>query len=216
MTSQLTFTILQYNIKNKKKSTMMSFLINSRIKKDDLLIIQKSWRNVCVLTFYNSFNIDFHLFYEDIENVKICFYINTRINVDNWFINYVFDDVCIIRIKIANKRWINVHNVYNVSLNFYASHSSLTIIEIVKNHLNDDEKHIFFERFQSASFAVKRRDKINSTQCNESIFECRSTNLNSARFIRRHYYLKNASFSKHDWLIIHDKKITTKVHSLHD
>jgi hypothetical protein len=48
MTSQSTFAILQYNIKNKKKSTMISFLIDSRIKKYDLLTIQKSWRNVCV------------------------------------------------------------------------------------------------------------------------------------------------------------------------
>jgi hypothetical protein len=39
----------------------MSLLINSRIKRYDLLTIQKSWRNVCVSTFYNSFNIDFHL-----------------------------------------------------------------------------------------------------------------------------------------------------------
>ncbi len=123
----------------------MSFLIDSRIKKYDLLTIQKSWHKVCVSTFYNSFNIDFYLLYEDIENVKICFYVNTRIHIDHWSVNYVFDDVCIIRIKIANKKWINVHNVYNASLNFYALRNSLTIIEIVRNHLNNDEKHIFWE-----------------------------------------------------------------------
>jgi hypothetical protein len=148
--------------------------------------------------FYNLFNIDFHLFYENIENVKIFFYVNTRIHIDYWFIDYVFNDVSIIWIKIANKKWINVHNVYNAFFDFYALRNSLTIIEIVKNCLNDDEKHIFFERFQSASFAVKRRDKINLTRCNESAFKCRSTNLTSIRFIRKHYYLKDASFSKHD------------------
>jgi hypothetical protein len=82
----------------------MSLLIDSRIKEYDLLIIQKSWRNVYVSTFYNSFNIDFHLLYEDIENVKICFYVNTRIHVDHWFFDYVFDDVCIIQIKIADEK----------------------------------------------------------------------------------------------------------------
>jgi hypothetical protein len=126
---------------------MMSLLIDSRIKKYDLLAIQKSWRNVCVSTFYNSFNIDFHLLYEDIENVKICFNVNMRIHVDHWFVNYVFDDVCIIRIKIANEKWINVHNVYNASFDFYASRSSLTIIEIVRNRLNDVEKHILLRNF---------------------------------------------------------------------
>jgi hypothetical protein len=40
-----------------------------------------------------------------------------------------------------------VHNVYSASLDFYASCSSLTIIEIVRNRLNDDEKHILLKNF---------------------------------------------------------------------
>ncbi len=147
MTTRFIFAILQYNVKNEKKNTMMSFLIDFRIKKYDLLTIQKSWRNVCVSTFYNSFNIDFHLLYEDTNNVKICFYVNTRLHVDHWSMNYVFDDVCTIRIKMTNNKWINVHNVYNVSLNFYTTRSALTIIKIVKNCFNDDEKHILLKNF---------------------------------------------------------------------
>jgi hypothetical protein len=147
MTTQFTFAILQYNVRNEKKDTMMSLLIDSRIKKYDLLTIQKSWRNVCVSTFYNSFNIDFHLFYENTNNVKTCFYVNTRLHVDHWSMNYVFDDVCTIRIRMTNSRWINVHNVYNVSLSFYTTRSALTIIETVKNCLNDDEKHILLRDF---------------------------------------------------------------------
>jgi hypothetical protein len=147
MTTQFTFAILQYNIKNKKKSTMMSLLIDSRIKNYDLLTIQKSWRNVCVLTFYNSFNIDFHLLYENIENVKIYFYVNIRLHVNHWFVNFVFDDVCIIRIKVVNDKWINVHNVYSVSLNFYTTRSILATIETVKSRLNDDEEHILLKDF---------------------------------------------------------------------
>jgi hypothetical protein len=42
MTTQFIFAILQYNVKNEKKNTMMSLLIDSRIKKYDLLTIQKS------------------------------------------------------------------------------------------------------------------------------------------------------------------------------
>jgi hypothetical protein len=125
----------------------MSLLIDSRIKKYELLTIQESWRNVCVSTSYDLFNIDFYLFYEDIENVKIRFYVNTRIHVDSWSVDYVFDDVCIIQIKVANEKWINVHNVYNASFDFYTSRSSLAIIEIVKNRLNDDEKHILLRDF---------------------------------------------------------------------
>jgi hypothetical protein len=125
----------------------MSFLIDSWIKNYDLLTIQKSWRNVCVSTFYNSFNIDFHLLYEDIENVKIWFYVNTRLHVNHWFVDFVIDDVCIIRIKVVNDKWINVHNVYNVLLNFYKTRNILATIEIVKNRLNNDEEHILLKDF---------------------------------------------------------------------
>jgi hypothetical protein len=147
MTTQYTFTILQYNVKNEKKDTMISFLIDSRIKDYDLSTSQKSWRNVCVSTFYNSFNIDFHLLYEDSRNVKTCFYINTRLHVDHWSMNYVFDDVCTIRIKMTINKWINMHNVYNVSLNFYTTRNALIVIETVKNCSNDDEKHILLKNF---------------------------------------------------------------------
>ncbi len=147
MTTQFIFTILQYNVKNEKKDTMMSFLINSRIKKYDLLTIQKSWHNACVSTFYNSFNIDFHLFYENTKNVKICFYVNIWLHVDHWSMNFVFKDVCIICIKMTNEKWINVRNVYNVSLNFYTTRSMLIVIKIVKLCLNDDEKHILLRNF---------------------------------------------------------------------
>jgi endonuclease/exonuclease/phosphatase family metal-dependent hydrolase len=61
--------------------------------------------------------------------------------------NYVFDDVCTIRIRMTNNRWINVHNVYNVSLSFYTTRSALTIIETVKDCLNDDEEHILLRDF---------------------------------------------------------------------
>jgi hypothetical protein len=83
MTTQFIFAILQYNVRNEKKDTMMSLLIHSRIKEYDLLTIQKSRRNACVSTFYNSFNIDFHLLYEDTKNVRTCFYVNTRLHVDH-------------------------------------------------------------------------------------------------------------------------------------
>jgi hypothetical protein len=42
MTTRFIFAILQYNVRNEKKDTMMSFLIDSRNKEYDLLTIQKS------------------------------------------------------------------------------------------------------------------------------------------------------------------------------
>jgi hypothetical protein len=147
MTTQFIFAILQYNVKNEKKNTMISFLIDSRIKKYDLLTIQKSWLNACVSTFYNLFNIDFHLFYEDTKNVRTCFYVNIRLHIDHWSMNDVFNDICTIYIKRTNNKWINVHNVYNVSFNFYTTRNELIVIKIVKSCLNNDEKHILSKNF---------------------------------------------------------------------
>jgi hypothetical protein len=61
----------------------MSFLIDSRIKKYDLLTIQKSWHNVCVSTFYNSFNIDFHLLYETRKTWKFVFMLTFWLHINH-------------------------------------------------------------------------------------------------------------------------------------
>jgi hypothetical protein len=79
--------------------------------------------------------------------VRICFYVNTRLHVNHWFVSFVFDDVCIVRIKVVNDKWINVHNVYNVSFSFYTTRSALATIETVKSRLIDDEEHILLEDF---------------------------------------------------------------------
>ncbi len=126
---------------------MIFLLINSRIEEYDLLIIQKSWFNVCISTSYNSFNIDFYLLYQKSKNVRTCFYVNIKLNVNHWFVIFAFKDVCYFRIWIANERWINVHNVYNASFNSYAFITTLFVIETIKNQLNDDEEHVILRNF---------------------------------------------------------------------
>ncbi len=78
---------------------------------------------------------------------KKCFYVNIRLHVDQWSMNFIFDDVCIIRIKMTNDKWINMHNVYNVSLSSYTTRNVLIVIKTVKHCLNDDEKHILLKNF---------------------------------------------------------------------
>ncbi len=63
---------------------------------------------------------------------------------------------------------------------------------------------------------MKRRDKIDSTWRDESIFRRRSTNVIQIHSSLKHYHLKNASFSKHDRFDIHEEKVTRKVYTLHD
>jgi hypothetical protein len=69
MMTQLTLFILQYNVRNSKDDITISLLVDSNIREYDILTIQKSWRNVNVSTSYNSFIIDFHLAYDQENNV---------------------------------------------------------------------------------------------------------------------------------------------------
>jgi hypothetical protein len=124
--------------------------------------IQKFWRNVCVSTSYNSFNIDFHLLYQKSKNVRTCFYVNFRLNVNHWLIIFASKNVCFFRIRTANDRWINVHNVYSVSFSSYASISTLFVIETIKRQLNDEKKHIILRNFNLHHFLWS--DSARSTQ----------------------------------------------------
>ncbi len=112
-----------------------------------MLIIQELWRNVCVSTSYNSFNIDFHLIYHSDDDVRICFYVNTKFDVNKWSMNFSFDDVCTLILRIVDDNVINIHNVYNSSLIFYISRIVLIVIKTIKNKLNDEKKHILLKDF---------------------------------------------------------------------
>jgi hypothetical protein len=149
MTQSFLF-ILQNNVRNNKDDIMILLLANSKIRNYDILTIQKSWRNACVFTSYNSFIVDFHLTYEKKDDVKICFYINVKLNVNDWSIQHVFFDVCIIKLKITQKiisRIVHIHNVYNASSISYSSNELFSSLKTMKRLLNDDAKHVLLKDF---------------------------------------------------------------------
>jgi hypothetical protein len=100
-----------------------------------------------VSTSYNSFNIDFHLTYHSDDDVRICFYVNTKLDVNKWSMNFSFDDVCTLKLRIVDDRVINIHNVYNSSFIFYILRIVLTVIETIKSKLNDEKEHVFLKDF---------------------------------------------------------------------
>jgi hypothetical protein len=129
---------------------MIFMLANSKIRDYDILTIQNFWRNACVFTSYNSFIVDFHLAYEKKDDVRICFYINVRLNVNDWSIEHIFFDVCIIKLKIIQKninRIVHIHNVYNASSISYSSNEFLSSLKTMKRFLNDDAKHVLLKDF---------------------------------------------------------------------
>jgi hypothetical protein len=150
MMTQSSLFILQYNVWNSKDDIMIFMLANSKIQNYDILTIQEFWHNACVFTSYNSLIVDFHLTYEKKNDVKICFYINVKLNVNDWSIEHVFFDVCIIKLKIIQKnihRIVHIHNVYSASSISYFSNELFSSLKMMKRFLNDDTKHVLLKDF---------------------------------------------------------------------
>lgn len=126
---------------------MISLLTDSKIKEYDVLAIQESWRNAFVSTSYNSFNIEFYLAYHEAADVRICFYINTRLNVEQWTISFASSDVCTLKLNTMCDRIINIYNVYNASFSSYSSNETLISIETIKSLINFDEEHVLLDDF---------------------------------------------------------------------
>ncbi len=139
-------------MKNNKNEIMISLLTNFQIKEYDIMTIQKLWRNVCVSTLYNSFFIDFHLLYEIKKNVRVYFYINTKLNVNIWSIDFVSSNMCTLKSDLNDQRIVNIYNVYNVSSMFYALNAFLLIIETTQNWFVIDKKHVFLKNFNLHHF----------------------------------------------------------------
>jgi hypothetical protein len=95
------------------------------------------------------FNIDFYLLYQKSKDVRTCFYVNFKLNVNHWIVIFTSKNVYFFRIRTTNDRWINIHNVYRVSSNSYASMTTLFVIKTIKRQLNDEKKHIILKNFNS-------------------------------------------------------------------
>ncbi len=96
--------------------------------------------------------------------MRTCFYVHSKLNVNHWFVIFASKNVCFFRIRTANDRWINVHNVYNVSFSSYALMTTLLVIETMKRRLNDEKKHIVLNDFNLHHFLWS--DFAKSTQHN--------------------------------------------------
>ncbi len=98
-------------------------------------------------TSYNSFNIDFHLIYHEKSDVRICFYVNTKLDVNKWSVNFSSKDVCTLKLRTIDDRIINIHNVYSSSFVFYTFRIVLSVLKTMKSKLVNDKKHILLSDF---------------------------------------------------------------------
>jgi hypothetical protein len=135
---------------------MISLLADSNIQNYDIIVIQKSWRNFFDSNTLNSYQSNFHFLYKSRDDTRMCFYINDKINLDNWKIEYFSSDICILKLIIRiekTSKAIYVNNVYNSFLVLYSSKdNSSSLSKINRDLVKIDSKsiltrHIFLKNF---------------------------------------------------------------------
>jgi hypothetical protein len=132
---------------------MISLLIDNNVQNFDVIVIQKSWRNFFVLITLSFSQNDFHLFYKLEMNTKMCFYVNDKLNMNNWDVEYFTIDIYTLKIKINDLNddtsTIYIHNMYNFSFVSYTSRDSSFTFSETRRCLIDAfmNYHILFEDF---------------------------------------------------------------------
>jgi hypothetical protein len=114
MNNTSTFNILQYNVRNDRVIIMISLLIDSKIKDFNIIVIQKFWRNLFNSTTLNFSQSDFHLLYRSREDIKVCFYVNEKINSNNWKVNYFNANMIFLTMQVLienRSKIIHIHNI---------------------------------------------------------------------------------------------------------
>jgi hypothetical protein len=137
--------ILQYNVRNDRVTTMISLLTDSNTQDYDIIAIQKLWRNLFASTSLSLHQCEFHLLYRLERDTRVCFYINDKIDAENWEMKYSSTNICVLTLTVRVgdvPKTIRIHNVYNsssISYSFRDSSSTLSnarrsLIDLFANH----------------------------------------------------------------------------------
>jgi hypothetical protein len=112
--------------------------------------------------------MNFYLLYKSKNDIKVCFYVNDQINIENSIIEYFTIDFSVLKMIVKevenNTKMIRIHNVYNSSLISYTSkNNSFTLSKIMRFIVKTlDDHHILLKNFNFHHFFWN--DSFRSTQ----------------------------------------------------
>ncbi len=101
MIKQSFLQILQYNIRKPLK-IQKSFLINKKVRNFNIIIIQKQSCNINNIQSFNSAHNFFYLVKNTSLQSRTCIYVNKYLKLNQWMIEIVESDICLIRILTHN------------------------------------------------------------------------------------------------------------------
>ena len=142
---------------------MITLLHEVRIRDYDILMIQESWRHYEEAKMYNSRDINFIL---KNNEKKTCFYVNNRIDDNNWHSIWHFKNVKIIILQLwrQNKEFsqdsinaqkicsMNIHEMYNFSSINYNEISSKESLLVLKQTLRMSNENVIINNFNLHHF----------------------------------------------------------------
>ncbi len=149
MTKQFFLWILQYNIRKSLK-IQESFLIGRKVRKFDIIVIQKQERNINNLQSFSSAHNFFHLVKNSSSQSRTCIYVNKHLKLDQWTVETAESDICSIRILTRNTddetQTLRLLNVYNLSSLFIIFTERFSTISCLNKLLKNDCKQLVVER----------------------------------------------------------------------
>jgi hypothetical protein len=130
--------ILQYNVRKECTKVMTPLLEDDEVKNIDVLAIQEPWFNKKTGSFYNPGFSRFHLLHKTGEDTRTCFYVNKRLKVDDWDVEFSGGDCCSLRLRREEGPNIWIHNIYNPSPSSVNDPSPPQFIDSLQGSLNLD------------------------------------------------------------------------------
>ncbi len=99
--NQIFLRILQYNIRKSLK-IQKSFLINRKVRKFDIIVIQKQDCNINALQTFSSTHNFFHLVKDSSFQARTCIYVNKHLKLNQWVMKIIESNICSIKLQTSN------------------------------------------------------------------------------------------------------------------
>ncbi len=150
MTKQSFLQILQYNIR-KSLRIQESFLIDKEVCEFNIVVIQKQDHNNNDSQSFSSAHNFFHLVKNSSSQLRTCIYVNKHLRLNQWIVETVESDICLIRILTRNTddetQTLKLLNVYNSCSLFITFTKKSLIISHLNELLKNDCEQLIVEDF---------------------------------------------------------------------
>ena len=94
-----------------KDKVLIPLFEDKRTTELDIIAIQEPWQNPFQPTTYNQREGDFYLAFPP-QGGRACFYINKRLDLNKWSVEFLSPDMCILHIIISDIP-LSIHNLYS-------------------------------------------------------------------------------------------------------